>query len=675
MSLYTPRDTHSFTQSQLVKLLRNHSLLDIFGEANRLNKELNNRQVYFKAIHCLGFDAFFETESVLQDPILLEKCWIEKIKALLPQFEQKKQVELHFLGEWRTVLGFERVCFLFTLFHSLAPKIFCLKAIAAVDLFELSNGDENLLAEMLRKLKNAGLSGILDIGQKKTCGFFQSRKDFLFVHRTAHLQGLQSDALLIYQDQDSVEDQLEWLSDYRDLQNETQGFQSFLPVAYDYFQKGHVGTNRSAIKDLLVVAIARLYLNNFQHIKINTKIWGRELSQLSLVFGADEIEGYWDSFFAQTDFQQCLDQQISLENLISKARYIPIKKRERWNTLVFNRPPIETDSDPDASPYLTMASSSGLFEIIKNKVQDTQALDLNCHYAPAMFFSPRTIFCKEQLEQKIRHMWEHFGDAVDAYLYLDLVGYKKMESSGTLAGLFFAVEKLRQSLPRHRIVIAGLKSFWQLAQQDNVSLEEALAQLKKSGVLQIESSLKETESDLTHLEVASLHQTAHETGLWTFSKVTLSTPFQGKEPLWQPYIQRLLTIKELATNNKQMLGVSILPEKDCFVSAYEYLRAVAVASFVLDDSSYISTPLLSLPQLEPQFKNAVSLYHDREKLMTLAQLVGANDIGYVFNGLNSIEPQIQQWGLTPRLREPDYQISMIPNAQGFSQDAQGSYLL
>ena len=112
------------------------------------------------------------------------------------------------------------------------------------------------------------------------------------VHRVAHEQGLNSNATMLYGHIETVEERVDHMSRLRDLQEETGGFAAFIPLCFQV--ENNKLTHRpkvSANTDLRVHAVARIYLDNFEHIKADWIMTGLKMAQVLLSFGVDDIDG------------------------------------------------------------------------------------------------------------------------------------------------------------------------------------------------------------------------------------------------------------------------------------------------------------------------------------------------------------------------------------------------
>jgi aminodeoxyfutalosine synthase len=150
--------------------------------------------------------------------------------------------------------------------------------------------------------------------------------DYINVHRAAHALGIRSNCTMLYGHVETIEDRVEHLTMLRDLQDETGGFLAFIPLAYHPddnelgAQLGRQGTSTTGYDDLRNLAVGRLFLDNFEHIKSHWIMVSPALTQIALAFGVNDIEGtvirekIYHAVGAQTQ------QAMSLEDLLRLIR-------------------------------------------------------------------------------------------------------------------------------------------------------------------------------------------------------------------------------------------------------------------------------------------------------------------------------------------------------------------
>ena len=180
-----------------------------------------------------------------------------------------------------------------------------IKALTAVEIAHLARLEKSTTREVLTKLKAAGLStlpgGGAEVFSPAVRSTIADRKlvgdDWIRVHREAHELGIPTNCTMLYGHVESAEDRINHLTVLRDLQDETAGFLTYIPLAYhpDHnelgIELGRVGTATTGFEDLKNIAIGRLFLDNVPHIKTHWPMVTQFVSQLALAFGCDDVEG------------------------------------------------------------------------------------------------------------------------------------------------------------------------------------------------------------------------------------------------------------------------------------------------------------------------------------------------------------------------------------------------
>ncbi len=174
------------------------------------------------------------------------------------------------------------------------------KAFTAVEIDYFAKLSGLDVAEVFSALKEAGLEAMPGGGaeifapavRNKICPEKISGKRWLEIMETAHGAGIPTNATMLYGHVESIADRIDHLEQLRRLQDRTGGFQVFIPLAFhaentDIRKKGET----SGIDDLKTLAIARLYLDNFRHLKAYWVMLGEKIAQLSLFFGVNDLDG------------------------------------------------------------------------------------------------------------------------------------------------------------------------------------------------------------------------------------------------------------------------------------------------------------------------------------------------------------------------------------------------
>jgi len=176
-----------------------------------------------------------------------------------------------------------------------------IKAFTAVEIDFFHKKFKLPIEKVLRQLKEAGIrtlpgGGAEVFSERVRKELFHQKigaQRWLEIHRTAHKLGIASNATILYGHIETIDERLEHLIKLRELQDETGGFLSFIPLA---FQPGNTGIKprdqfTSAIDDLKMIAVSRLMLDNFPHIKAYWVMLTEEVASIALNFGADDMDG------------------------------------------------------------------------------------------------------------------------------------------------------------------------------------------------------------------------------------------------------------------------------------------------------------------------------------------------------------------------------------------------
>jgi aminodeoxyfutalosine synthase len=180
-----------------------------------------------------------------------------------------------------------------------------IKALTAVEIAHLARVETTTVDDVLIRLKEAGLDtlpgGGAEVFSLNVRATIADRKlaaaEWLDVHRRAHALDIRTNCTLLYGHVETFADRMDHLEQLRGLQDETGGFLTYIPLAYHPDnnelgeQLGRQGTATTGFDDLKNLAIGRLFLDNFDHIKTHWIMNTAKVSQISLHFGVDDLEG------------------------------------------------------------------------------------------------------------------------------------------------------------------------------------------------------------------------------------------------------------------------------------------------------------------------------------------------------------------------------------------------
>jgi len=207
--------------------------------------------------------------------------------------------EIHVVGGLHHQKPFDWYVNVIRVLHETCPEIH-IKGWTAVEINWFSYITKKPYAWVLEQLLEAGLGSMPGGGaeifdqqvREQICEHKADGDNWLAIHRAAHELGLRSNATMLYGHVEQARHRIDHLCKLRDLQDETGGFQTFIPLAFhpentklDYIPKP------TGMMDLRMIALSRLMLDNFDHIKAYWIMLGEKIAQTALSFGADDLDG------------------------------------------------------------------------------------------------------------------------------------------------------------------------------------------------------------------------------------------------------------------------------------------------------------------------------------------------------------------------------------------------
>jgi len=257
--------------------------------------------------------------------------------------------EFHIVGGLDMKAGLEYYAEMFRALKREHPHVH-IKALTAVEIAHIARIEKMSVKDVLIALREAGLDTMpgggaevfspgvrATIADKKLAG-----DEWIDVHRQAHQLGIRSNCTMLYGHVETFEDRINHLSMLRQLQDETRGFLAYIPLAYhpDNNELGEAlhreGTATSGFDDLKNLAVGRLFLDNIDHIKTHWVMVTPFISQTSLHFGVNDMEGtmvrekIYHEAGAHTAQAMTLDAILSL---IRGAGKIPVERDSFYNVV------------------------------------------------------------------------------------------------------------------------------------------------------------------------------------------------------------------------------------------------------------------------------------------------------------------------------------------------------
>ncbi|MFN7913040.1 MAG: aminofutalosine synthase MqnE [Bacteroidota bacterium] len=290
--------------------LYHHAELSYLGIlANHIRTYMNKNYVYFNHnFHveptnvCVYTCSFCSYSRLIKNR---EQGWelsVDEILNIIKKYDEQAVTEVHITGG---VVPKQDLNFYKELFEKIKqhrPELH-IKALTPVEFHYIFKKAKISYEDGLAILHKAGLDSLPGGGAEifnetirdQIAGGKCSSEEWLKIHKIWHQMGLHSNATMLYGHIESFEHRVDHMDRLRQLQDETKGFNAFIPLKFRNKdnQMAHV-PEVSVIEDLRNYAIARIYLDNFQHIKAYWAMIGRKTAQLSLNFGADDLDGTID---------------------------------------------------------------------------------------------------------------------------------------------------------------------------------------------------------------------------------------------------------------------------------------------------------------------------------------------------------------------------------------------
>jgi aminodeoxyfutalosine synthase len=253
--------------------------------------------------------------------------------------------EVHITGGMPPDWPWERYLEIVRAVHDRLPEA-DIKAFTAVEIDFFHKKFRMPVEEVLRQLQSAGLrtmpgGGAEVFSERVRRLLFNQKigaKAWLDIHRTAHRLGIPTNSTLLYGHIETLEERLIHMIRLREAQDETGGFLTFIPLAFQPGETGIKPANRftSAADDLRTIAVSRLMLDNFPHIKAYWVMLTEEVASVALNFGADDMDGTVGGEKIAHDAGAISPMSLAKERiirLIRDAGKIPVERDAYYNPL------------------------------------------------------------------------------------------------------------------------------------------------------------------------------------------------------------------------------------------------------------------------------------------------------------------------------------------------------
>jgi aminodeoxyfutalosine synthase len=279
------------------------ALANFIRETRYGNKTFFNRNFHIEPTNVCVFSCAFCAYSKLYKN--REEGWemnVEQMMNIVKKYDHIPVTEVHIVGGVHPKLDLDFFCDLLQQIKAYRPDLH-LKGFTAVELDYMFRKAKLSRVEGMKKLQAAGLQSLPGGGaeifaphiRKQICEDKVDGDGWLDIHKTAHELGMHSNATMLYGHIETYEDRIDHMNRLRIMQDETKGFNCFIPLKFRNQDNDMSHLSESTmIEDIKAYSIARIFMDNFPHLKAYWPMLGRNNAQLLLSFGVDDLDGTID---------------------------------------------------------------------------------------------------------------------------------------------------------------------------------------------------------------------------------------------------------------------------------------------------------------------------------------------------------------------------------------------
>jgi aminodeoxyfutalosine synthase len=318
------------------------SLANYVREKLHGHRSYFNRNFHIEPTNVCVFSCHFCSYSRLYAN--REEGWelsIEDMMNIVRKYDQKPETEVHIVGGVHPKMNLYFFADLLKQIKAHRPDLH-IKGFTAVELDYMFRKAKLSVREGLEVLKQAGLDSLPGGGaeifteeiRQQISADKVDAAGWLHIHETAHNLGMHSNATMLYGHIEKYEHRIDHMRQLRELQDRTHGFNTFIPLKFRNKENdmSHV-PEINLIEDLKMYAVARLYLDNFPHLKAYWPMLGRKNAQLTMAFGVNDIDG-------------TIDDTTKIYSMAGSEEQTPAMTTEEIVALIkqVNREPVERDT-------------------------------------------------------------------------------------------------------------------------------------------------------------------------------------------------------------------------------------------------------------------------------------------------------------------------------------------
>lgn len=337
-------------RDDLLRVALSHDLLAIGRMANAVRERRNGNRTHFIVnAHlnptniCVGRCRFCAFRRDAADADGAYAMDLDAVRRRAAELAVLPISEVHVVGGLHPEWPYETYLDILRVIREEVGDVH-LQAYTAVEIAHIAERGGRSVEQTLRELVEAGLGSIPGGGaevfsarvRSKTCPTKLPPEAWLEIHHVAHGLGIRSNATMLYGHIETAEERVDHLLALRALQDETGGFLAFIPLAYHPRNTELGGCGTSGYQDLKALALSRIALDNFGHIKAFWIMLGLKVAQIAQAFGADDLDGTVVeeriTHAAGATTPEALTRE-EIVRLIGEAGREPVERDTLYNTL------------------------------------------------------------------------------------------------------------------------------------------------------------------------------------------------------------------------------------------------------------------------------------------------------------------------------------------------------
>ncbi len=323
------------------------ALANFIRERKHGNTTYFNRNFHIEPTNVCVFSCKFCSYSRLYAN--KEEGWelsIDQMLDIVKSYDGKPITEVHIVGGVHPKMNMAYFIELMQKIKSHRPGLH-VKAFTAVELDYMFRKAKLTVEEGMKQLHDAGLDSLPGGGaeifapeiREQICADKVDANGWLHIHEVAHQLGMHTNATMLYGQIEKYEHRIDHMRRLRELQDKTGGFNTFIPLKFRNQDNDMSYVKESTTtEDMRLYAIARIYLDNFPHLKAYWPMLGRENAQLSLSFGVNDIDGTIDDStkiysMAGSEEQSPTMTTQQLVTLIKQVKRSPVERDTLYNVV------------------------------------------------------------------------------------------------------------------------------------------------------------------------------------------------------------------------------------------------------------------------------------------------------------------------------------------------------